>query len=246
MKFILLVLACVWAVASADPTATEGTATPATADTTKPAAAASETIPAAAPQVEPAKPVPAPPAHEESEAEAGAANPAGYDEVFATSSERAIMSGSPDVLSTEILGSDSLDIIPDEMITKYQGGTRRVHLENSVFRREDPVVYDARGKRDPFRALVVDEKKEGAIQTDLLRLDGAVLTGVIWSDGEFVAMARDKESNSFLLHEGDPVYNGRCTAITKTQAVFDVVEFGDYQQTILKIASPDKPIKITG
>lgn len=187
-----------------------------------------------------------PPSAPLEESNPGESNPQGYDEVFATSSERAITSGRPDVISTEIMASESLGFVSDEIITNYQGGTRRVHLENTVFRREDPVTYDPSGRRDPFRALVVDEKKEGEIETDLFRTEKSILTGVIWTEGEFIAMVRDAEGNNFLLHEGDPVFNGRCTAITKSQAIFDIVEFGDYQQLVLKIASPEKPAKITG
>jgi hypothetical protein len=144
------------------------------------------------------------------------------------------------VISTELSGLDSLGILSDTLITNYQGGTRRVHLERTVFRRETPVIYQAGGHRDPFRALVVDERKEGEIETDLLRMEGAFLTGVVWSDGEYIAMLRDKEGNNFLLHDGDPVFNGRVTAVTQSQAVFDLVEFGDYQQIVLKVTSPDR------
>ncbi|MBI5059410.1 hypothetical protein HZB60_06480 [candidate division KSB1 bacterium] len=147
---------------------------------------------------------------------------------------------SPDVLSTELSGVDSLGITSDTLITSFQGGTRRVHLERTVFRRETPVEYVSNGRRDPFRALVIDERKEGEIETDLLRMEKAVLTGVVWSDGEYVAMVRDKDGNNFLLHEGDPVFNGRMTAVTQSQAVFDLVEFGDYQQIVLKVASAEK------
>jgi hypothetical protein len=145
-----------------------------------------------------------------------------------------------DVLSTELSGVDSLGIGTDTLVTNYQGGTRRIHLERTVFRRQTPVAYLANGRRDPFRALVIDERKEGEIETDLLRMEHAALTGVVWSDGEYVAMLRDKDGYNFLLREGDPVFNGRMTAVTQSQAVFDIVEFGDYQQIVLKVASPDR------
>jgi len=80
------------------------------------------------------------------------------------------------VLSTEMSGVDTLGVMPEEMITRSGSGTRRVKLETTVFRREEPVAYRSEGRRDPFRALIANEKKEGEIKTDLLRLENAILT----------------------------------------------------------------------
>ncbi len=146
-----------------------------------------------------------------------------------------------DALSTEVAGLDSLDLSDPDLETEYHGGTRRIHLERSVFRRATPVVYAGNGRRDAFRALVVDEKKEGEIQTDLLRTEGAVLTGVVWAEGEYLAMVKDKDGTSFFLREGDPVYSGRVTAVTQSQVVCDISEFGDYRQVTLKVQTIAKP-----
>jgi hypothetical protein len=138
-------------------------------------------------------------------------------------------------LSTELDGLDTLELAPTEMITQVAGGTRRVHLESTVFRREQPVKYQAAGRRDPFRALLVDEKKEGEIETDLLRIEGAALRGVVWSEGVYLALVTDKDSKSFVLREGDPIYQGRVLSVTQSQAVFEVSDFGDYQKITLKV-----------
>lgn len=89
-----------------------------------------------------------------------------------------------ETLNTGVAGLDSLNVLPTELETESNGGTRRVKLETKVFKRHEPVHYNASGNRDPFRALVSDERKEGEIKTDLLRMEEAVLTGVVWSDGE--------------------------------------------------------------
>jgi hypothetical protein len=141
----------------------------------------------------------------------------------------------PDSMSTQMSGVDSLGVLPTEVETPYQGGVRHVTLEKSVFHREHAVVYDAGGKRDPFRALIVDEKKEGEIETDLLRLDGAILTGVVWSDGQYLAMVKDKDQRTFFLREGDPVYKGKVVIVTQSQATFGVSDFGDYDEVTLKL-----------
>ena len=139
------------------------------------------------------------------------------------------------VLSTEMSGVDTLDLMPDEMITQSGSGTRRVKLETTVFRREEPIVYKSEGRRDPFRALISDEKKEGEVKTDLLRLDQAVLTGIVWSSGDYVAMVRDKDGKSFFLREGDRIYQGRVVDVEQSKVIFEVSEFGDYRRITLDV-----------
>lgn len=140
-----------------------------------------------------------------------------------------------EVISTEMPSADSLDIVPREVVVSQDGGTHRDQLESTVFRREEPIVYSTAGRRDPFRALIVDEKKEGEVVTDLLRLDGAQLTGVVWADGQYLAMLKDKEARNFFLREGDEIYQGRVTMVTQSQATFEISEFGEYDQITLKV-----------
>ncbi len=80
-----------------------------------------------------------------------------------------------------------------------------------------------------------DEKKEGEIKTDLLKLEEAILTGVVWSDGKYLAMVRDKDGKSFFLREGDSVYSGKVLYVGQTEAVFEISEFGDYARITLKV-----------
>jgi hypothetical protein len=140
-----------------------------------------------------------------------------------------------DVLSTEMSGVDTLDVMPHEMIMKSGEGTRRVKLETTVFHREAPVVYRSEGLRDPFRALVVNEKKEGEVKTDLLRLEDAMLTGIVWSSGDYVALVRDKDGKNFFLRKGDPIYQGTVLEVEQSRATFEVSEFGDYSRVTLEV-----------
>jgi hypothetical protein len=140
-----------------------------------------------------------------------------------------------ETLSTEVGGLDSLGVLPSEISTSYQGGTRRVKLENTVFRRETPIAYNSAGRRDPFRALITDEKKEGQVQTDLLIVDGADLTGIVWAEGQYLAMIRDKDGHSFFLREGDAVYKGRVSSVNQTNVIIEISDFGDYHQVTLKV-----------
>lgn len=140
-----------------------------------------------------------------------------------------------ETLTTEAGGLDSLGVLPHEMETENNGGTRRVKLETTVFKRHEPVSYLAGDLRDPFRALVVDSKNAGEVKTELCRLEDAVLTGVVWSDGKYLAMVKDKDAKSFFLREGDSVYSGKVLYVGQTEAVFEVSEFGDYSRITLKV-----------
>ncbi|MDD5087236.1 MAG: hypothetical protein PHI18_00360 [bacterium] len=138
-------------------------------------------------------------------------------------------------ISTEMQGLDSLDVLPTEMITSFGGGTRRISLESTVFRRQEPVRYEPSGRRDPFRPLIRDDKGDEEVKTDLLLYQGAVLTGVVWSEGEYLAMIRDKDGQTFFLREEDPIYQGRVVSVTNSMVTLEVWEFGDYERVTLNI-----------
>jgi hypothetical protein len=138
-------------------------------------------------------------------------------------------------ISTQVNGLDSLDLLSGDANSPRGDDEKRSSVESTVFRREKPVEYEPNGRRDPFRALIVDEKKEGDVETDLLLLDGAVLTGVVWAEGHYLALVRDKDGKNFFLREGDPIYQGRVTLVTQSEASFDVSDFGDYQKVVLKV-----------
>jgi len=70
-----------------------------------------------------------------------------------------------------------------------------------------------------------------------LRVNGAVLTGVVWSGGEYLAMVRDKDGNNFFLRQGDAVFRGNVVAVTQTKAVFRVVEFGQVERVTLRVSA---------
>ncbi len=106
-----------------------------------------------------------------------------------------------------------------------------------TIRREEPFVYSSRGRRDSFRPLITDSKKGEVVKTDLLQLEGAVLTGVVWSGGEYLAMVKDKDGRSFFLRQGDSVYRGKVITVTQKKAVFRLVEFGEVERITLSVRS---------
>jgi hypothetical protein len=144
-------------------------------------------------------------------------------------------SSEADSLSTRLGGVDTLGVVPSEVETPYQGGTRRIQLENTVFRREQPVSYSADLHRDPFRPLIVDRSGDPEPETNLLIVDGANLTGVVWAEGQSLATVKNKQGRSFFLRQGEPVYRGRVVSITQTSITFEISGFGEYRQVTLKV-----------
>ncbi len=106
-----------------------------------------------------------------------------------------------------------------------------------TIRREKPFVYSSRGRRDAFRPLIMDSKRGEETKTDLLQMEGAVLTGVVWSGGEYLVMVKDKDGKSFFLRQGDAVYRGKVITVTQTKAIFQLVEFGEIERITLTIRS---------
>lgn len=115
------------------------------------------------------------------------------------------------------------------------GETRRSYL-----RRETPFFYEPGGRRDPFRPLISEMKRGESIVTDLLRLEGAVLTGVVWSSGEYLAMVRDKDGRNFFLREGDAVFRGKVVSVTQTKTVFQLVDFGEVERVTLTVRANEE------
>jgi hypothetical protein len=143
-------------------------------------------------------------------------------------------------LSANPGGLDTLGILSDDNDSSHDSDPKRAHLESTVFRREQPVEYAAGGRRDPFRALITDEKKgEEEVETDLLKLKGAILTGVVWAQGQYLALVRDDDGRNFFLRDGDPIYQGHVTLVTQSQASFEISDFGDYQKVVLKVRVKD-------
>jgi hypothetical protein len=139
-------------------------------------------------------------------------------------------------ITTELQSLDTLDVMPSEMETQ-DGGVRKVSLEKNVFRRQTPIDYQSFSRRDPFRPLLVDARSQEKDDPDpdLLRMDGAKLQGVVWADGQYMALVKDKSGKIFFLREGDSINQGHVLMVSQAQAVFEIADFGDYDQITLKV-----------
>lgn len=135
------------------------------------------------------------------------------------------------------VSGDSSKVVELDRKTVWASGASQTAMRQPSLRRENPFAYQSRGRRDAFRALISDSRKEEKVATDLLCLDDAVLTGVVWSSGEYLAMVRDKDGKNFFLREGDAVFRGRVMTVTQTKAVFRLVEFGEVERITLTVRS---------
>lgn len=111
-------------------------------------------------------------------------------------------------------------------------------------------TYDAAGRRDPFRSLLT------ATQAPELRgprpegipgllIDELVVTGVFRTQEGYVAQVQSAESEkSFLLKEGDELYDGDVVRITGNEIVFkqivqDPTALKPFRE-VVKTLNPDR------
>ncbi|MFH1010485.1 MAG: hypothetical protein V1784_04525 [bacterium] len=146
------------------------------------------------------------------------------------------------VSDSTLQAMDSLmTLTPTAEVVSPSSAAKRAVTFRSILRREKSFAYDAGGRRDPFRPLIVEGKRGQEVVTSLLQLEGAVLTGVVWSEGEYLAMVRDKNGKNFFLREGDSVFRGRVVSVSQTKAVFQLAEFGEVERVTLTMrAKEDK------
>lgn len=101
------------------------------------------------------------------------------------------------------------------------------------FRRQEVFKYSNRGRRDPFKPLV--SENTGEVQTDLLNVEEATLTGIIWMGDHMVALFKDKKGKSYYMKKGDAVYNGRIIDIKDNSVIVSVFQFGATRRLELRV-----------
>lgn len=76
---------------------------------------------------------------------------------------------------------------------------------------EEGFTYNPRGRRDPFRSLILPEREKAAKAGEglppLQRIDSAdlKLTGIIWDQTSYIAMVETPEGKDFVIREGTVV-----------------------------------------
>jgi hypothetical protein len=112
--------------------------------------------------------------------------------------------------------------------------------EDTLFRKET-YVYEAAGRRDPFKSLV---KKigEGSGVTDISTLDvsNLTLTGIIWGPSGRVALVSDTQGVGYIIRSGDQVIGGKVFAITDTSVVFEQGDPGNTVKFVVPLTVESK------
>jgi hypothetical protein len=86
--------------------------------------------------------------------------------------------------------------------------------------------YDPGNRRDPFKSLIIGQNRQaprGPMPEGLpgLLIDEIDLTGVFKTSRGFVAqVVAANKGKSYLLREGDQLYDGDVVAISQTEVVF--------------------------
>ncbi|KAA0254614.1 MAG: hypothetical protein EDX89_08855 [Acidobacteria bacterium] len=83
-------------------------------------------------------------------------------------------------------------------------------------------TYEVRGRRDPFRSLLLRQQVErtgiagpAGMLVDELELQGTIRTKTGW-----IAMMRGADNRSYLLKKGMTVFDGEVIDITATEVTF--------------------------
>ncbi len=98
--------------------------------------------------------------------------------------------------------------------------------DEEFFGTEGGYAYDAAGRRDPFASLltVADRPRIGGPRPEGvpgMLIDEIVLTGIMRTPSGFVAQVQAaRNQKSFLIREGDQLFDGEVVAINKGEVVF--------------------------
>jgi hypothetical protein len=96
-----------------------------------------------------------------------------------------------------------------------------------------PYVYESMGRRDPFGPLVTGEEMEDSGGSHLPDPRGLVLVGVLWGEKDRFALAEDWGGRSYVLREGDPVWNGHVVRVEQRKVVIRYNHFGMWKTITL-------------
>jgi hypothetical protein len=111
-------------------------------------------------------------------------------------------------------------------------------------------AYDPGNRRDPFKSLVVTQKRlesRGPVPEGIagLMIDELTLTGIFKTPRGYVAQvvtASGDRSKSYLLREGDQLYDGDVVSITLEEVVFkqivnDPTALKPFREVVKKLRS---------
>ena len=91
-----------------------------------------------------------------------------------------------------------------------------------------PLVYEARGRRDPFAPVQVVTEKTG------LEVGTVKLVGII-SGSKPLALAETPDGLGYILKQGDVLGNGRVTEVTANSVTFAISGRAAQRETSLTL-----------
>ena len=102
----------------------------------------------------------------------------------------------------------------------------------------EPYDYRSTGSRDPFLALITTEGEPA--RDGLVGIDELIIVGVAWGAEGMYALAETANGRSLILHEGDPIRNGRILEITAEGVVARHSHYGVTRTVTLPIATGEE------
>jgi hypothetical protein len=117
----------------------------------------------------------------------------------------------------------------DTSAAAQQRGEIQLVYDREVF------VYEAEGRRDPFRSLATEGAGLGP------RFEELILRGIIFSPiaGRSVALLVDGSGKIYRARQGDLVGNALVVSIQPLRVVFRVDSFGTARQEAIDLKRPD-------
>lgn len=105
--------------------------------------------------------------------------------------------------------------------------------------RREQIEYQSQGRRDPFQPLI-EEKDEGEEELPLLKIEDAVLVGIMKGPTGAMALVKDAEQRTYVLHEGSKIKNGYLSRVKSDAAIFHINKYGRFRTVELELKSEKK------
>jgi hypothetical protein len=85
-----------------------------------------------------------------------------------------------------------------------------------------PYAYEVRGRRDPFRSLLIRKQVErsGIAGPAGMTVDEVELQGTIRTKSGWIAMMRGSDNRSYLLKKGSVLFDGEVVDISSAEVTF--------------------------
>jgi hypothetical protein len=111
-----------------------------------------------------------------------------------------------------------------------------------------PYTYEVRGRRDPFRSLLIRKQVErsGIAGPAGMTVDELELQGTIKMKAGWIAMMRGSDNRSYLLKKGTVLFDGEVTGISSTDVSFrqnvnDPASPKPFRDVVKSLALQQKP-----